>query len=175
MPELLRRLEVMGLPFAARDAYTTFWTRKRLGVPKTHVNDALCIGAPDALVSLPALKTVMRSTGHGDRQMLRPPDRHGTPRGQPYWDYCALPHQRQGFTSCPGHRSRRKRVSGIASGDLVRLRHRRHGLLRGYAVLNKARGRVVVTPEGKPVSVKADDAVLLARNNGYRSAREVNT
>lgn len=174
VPELLRRLEAMGLPTSMPDAYTTSWTRKRLGVPKTHVNDALCIGAPDALAYLPDRKTVVRSVGRGDRQMLRPSDRHGNPRGRGYRAYCALPRQRQGYISCPGHRSRHKLMSGIASGDLVRLRHSRHGVLRGYAALDKARGRVAVAHEGKPVSVKANLVTLLARNNGYRVATEAN-
>ena len=168
VPELLRRLDVMVIPVAEYDAYTTSWTRRRLRVGKTHVNDALCIGAPDALTLLPDRKTVVRSVGHGDRQMLRPADRHGNPRGQGYRDYCALPRQRQGYTTCPGHRSRRKQVRGIASGDLVRLRHRRHGLVRGYAALTA--GRVAVSHEAKPVRVA--DVVLLAKNNGYRIVTE---
>ena len=172
VPELLRRLEAMGLPVAEHDAYTTSWTRKRLGVPKTHVNDALCIGTPNALTYLPAIKTVVKSVGHGDRQMLRPSDRHGNPRGQGYRDYCRLPRQRQGYTRCPGHRSRRKQLKGLASGDLVQFRHRRHGLVRGYAALTG--GRVAVPHAGKPVSVRAQDAVLLARNHGYRVSIETN-
>lgn len=166
VPELLRRLRAMGMPTAEYDAYTTSWTRRRLGVPKTHVNDALCVGAPDAVAMQFPLKTVVRSSGHGDRQMLRPADRHGNPRGQGYRRYCALNRQRQGYTSCPGHRSRRKQLRGISSGDLVRIRHRRHGVIRGYAALTS--GRVAVQHEGKPVSVRAEDAVLLARNHGYR-------
>ena len=172
VPELLRRLEAMGLPTAEYDAYTTSWTRRRLEVPETHVNDALCVGAPDALSYLPERKTVARSTGHGDRQMLRPADRHGNPRGKGYRRYCALPRQQQGYTSCAGHRSRGKHLRGIASGDLVRLSHRRHGVLEGYAALTS--GRVAVTHEGRPVSVKVTDAILLARNHGYRVTTEAN-
>jgi len=174
VPELLRRLEAMGLPTAEYDAYATSWNRKNLRVMKTHVNDALCVGRIERLAYLPAVRMIVRSVGHGDRQMLRPPDRHGNPRGQGYRDYCALPRQRQGYISCPGHRSRSKQLRGLASGDLVQLRHRTHGLLRGYAVLDKARGRVAVTHEGKPVSVKADAVTLLARNNGYRVSTETN-
>ncbi len=172
VPELLRRLEAMDMPVSAHDAYTTSWTRRRLGVTKTHVNDALCVGAPDALAYLPECKTVARSTGHGDRQMLRPPDRHGNPRGRGYRAYCALPRQQQGYTGCPGHRSRAKQTRGIASGDLVRLTHRRYGVLQGYAALTS--GRVAVTHDGKQVSVKAEAAMLLARNHGYRVAEETN-
>ena len=172
VPELLRRIERMGLPVSTHDAYTTSWTRKRLRVPKTHVNDALCIGAPDALEYLPHRKTVVRAVGHGDRQMLRPADRHGNPRGLGYQDYCRLSRQQQGYTSCPGHRSRRKQLRGITSGDLVQIKHRRHGLLRGYAALTS--GRIAVMHEGKPVSVRAQDAVLLSRNHGYRVSTETN-
>ena len=175
VPELLRRLEAMDMPIAEYDAYTTSWTRRRLGVPKTHVNDALCIGAPDVLTYLPDRKTVVRSVGHGDRQMLRPSDRHGNPRGRGYRSYCALPRQQQGYTSCPGHRSRSKQLRGLASGDLVQFSHRRHGLLRGYAALDKRKSRVGVSHAGRIVSVKAQDAVLLARNNGYRVAQEANS
>ena len=174
VPELLRRLGQMGLPATEHDAYTTSWTRRRLGVPKTHVNDALCVGSPNEIEVIPATRTVVRSVGHGDRQMLRPSDRHGNPRGQPYRDYYALSRQRQGYTRCPGHRFRSKQIRGMASGDLVQFRHRRHGLLRGYAVLEKARARVAVSHEGKPVSVKADAVTLLARNNGYRISVEQN-
>ena len=174
VPELLRRLEQMELPTAEYDAYTTSWTRRRLGVPKTHVNDALCVGAPDAVTMLPPLKIVIRSTGHGDRQMLRPADRHGNPRGQGYRRYCALSRQQQGYTSCPGHRERRKQLRGLASGDLARLTHRKHGVLSGYAVLDKKGGRVGMQHEGRQVSVRAEDAVLLARNNGYRVSTEPN-
>ena len=174
IPALIGRVEQMGLPVSTHDAYTTSWTRNRLEIPKTHVNDALCIGAPTTLTHIPNRKTLVRATGRGDRQMLRPPDRHGNPRGQGYREYCALDRQRQGYTSCPGHRDRRKVLGGIASGDLVRIDHPKRGVLRGYAVLDKKRGRVAVTQDGKPVSVKAKDAVLLAHNHGYRVSTEAN-
>ena len=60
------------------------------------------------------------------------------------------------------------------SRDLVQIRHRRLGLVRGYAVLHKRRGRVAVTHEGNQVSVKAQDAVLPASNPGYRVSIETN-
>ena len=168
VPALIGKVEQMGLPVSTHDAYTTSWTRNRLDIPKTHVNDALCIGSPDALGVIPESKTLIRATGHGDRQMLRAPDRHGNPRGQGYRDYCALDRERQGYTSCPGHRSRRKLLRGIASGDFVQLHHRKRGVFKGYAALDKKRGRVAVTVDNKPVSVMAKDVVLLAHNHGYR-------
>ncbi len=174
VPVLLNILEDMGLPVAKYDAYTTSWTRCRLDVRKTHVNDALCIGAPGTITLIPDQKVVAIATGHGDRQMLRPPDRHGNPRGQGYRDYCALTRRQQGYTSCPGHRSGSKHVAGIASGDLVRLAHKKQGVLLGYASLDKKRSRVAVTHDGKLASVRRQDASLLARNHGYRVSIETN-
>ncbi len=174
VPALIGRVERMGLPVSIHDAYTTSWTRNRLSIAKTHVNDALCIGVPKGLTHAPNNKTLVRAVGHGDRQMLRPADRHGNPRGKGYRDYCALSRQRQGYTGCPGHRDRRKMLKGIASGDLVGIAHPNWGTLRGYAALDKKRGRVAVTRDGKPVSVMTKDAVLLARNHGYRVSTEDN-
>ena len=174
VPELIRRITALGLLVSTYDAYTTSWTRRRLGLSKSHANDALCVGAPWALSYLPESKMLARATGHGDRQMLRPADKHGNPRGQGYRRYCAMDRQEQGYTPCPGHRSSSKRVRGIASGDLVRLKHKKHGILQGYAALDKARGRVAVSYNGKPVSVMAKDTVLLGRNHGYRVSVEPN-
>ena len=77
VPQLIQAIEDMGLPVGEYDAYTTSWTRKRLRVPKTHVNDALCVGALGSAIDMPERKVLATAVGHGDRQMLRPSDRHG--------------------------------------------------------------------------------------------------
>lgn len=168
LPELLRRLHAGGYSVSGHDSYTTSWTRRKLGLTKTHANDALCLGGPDNLCLLPHHTMVIQATGHGDRQMLRPPDRHGNPRGRGYRDYCALPRQRQGYTSCPGHRDPRRRLGRIASGDLVRLSHPKHRILTGYGALDKRKSRVALTSGGRVVSVRISQAQLLGRNHGYR-------
>ena len=173
LPELLRRLGDTGLSISTHDAYTTSWTRNQLGVEKTHVNDALCLGRPGNVV-VPDIKLVVQATGHGDRQMLRPPDRHGNPRGQGYRDYCALSRQQQGYTRCPGHRAHARRIASIASGDLVRFGHSKYGTLTGYAALDKKKNRVGVTHDGRIVSVKAEAATLVARSTGYRASAAEN-
>ena len=175
LPELLRRLRAEGYSVSAHDAYTTSWTRGKLGIPKTHALDALCLGSPESVAPLPHNSFVIQATGHGDRQMLRPPDRHGNPRGQQYRDYCALPRQRQGYTSCPGHRDPRRRLGGIGSGDLVRFTHPGRGVLVGYGALDKRKKRVGLTSDGRPVSVRTSQARLLSRNNGYRILTETNS
>ena len=175
LPELLRRLRETRIAVSAHDSYTTSWTRRRLGLAKTHANDALCLGSPGRLRLMPKHTLVVQATGHGDRQMLRPPDRHGNPRGRGYRDYCALPRQKQGYTSCPGHRNRRRRVGSIASGDLVRITHPRHGVLTGYGALDKRKGRVALTNDDRAVSVRTSRARLLGRNHGYRLRTEPNS
>ena len=174
VPELLRRLRTLGPAVTTHDAYTTSWTRNRLGVPKTHVNDALCLGAPARLEGVPDRKLVARATGHGDRQMLRPADRHGNPRGRSYRDYCALPRQQQGYTRCPGHRGVAKLSGAIGSGDLVRFRHPRHGEVVGYGSLVDNKTGVAIKHNSKQVSIRVGDATLLAHNHGYRIVTEEN-
>ena len=168
LPELLRKLGGLGFTVSKRDSYTTSWTRRRFGVAKTHANDALCQGSPNQLALLPHHTLVIQATGHGDRQMLRPQDRHGNPRGRGYRDYCALSRQRQGYTSCPGHRDPRRRVDGVGSGDLIRFTHPRHGTLTGYGALDKRKSRVPLKHDGRLVSVGTPQAQLLSRNHGYR-------
>ena len=174
VPELLRRLRTLGPAVTTHDAYTTSWTRNRLGVPKTHVNDALCLGAPASLEGIPGRKLVVRATGHGDRQMLRPPDRHGNPRGRGYRAYCALPRQQQGYTRCPGHRVVAKLSGAMGSGDLVRFRHRRHGTVVGHGALVSNKTRVAINHACMQVSVRVEVATLLARSNGYKALAEEN-
>ena len=168
LPELLRRLRDTGLSVSAHDAYTTSWTRRRLGVSKTHANDALCLGSPESVAFLPNQTLVAQATGHGDRQMLRPPDRHGNPRGRGYRAYCALTRQKQGYTACPGHRDPRRRVGGIGSGDLIRFSHPKHGILTGHGALISNKTRVALAHSGRSVSVRISQVQLLSRNHGYR-------
>ena len=168
LPELLRRLRETGPSVSSHDSYTTSYTRRRLGIPKTHALDALCLGSPGRIGLLPNHTLIVQAVGNGDRQMLRPPDKHGNPRGHGYRDYCALPRQRQGYTSCPGHRNPRRRVDGTASGDLVRFAHPKHGILTGHGALDKRKNRVALRHGGKPVSVRTSLAQLLSRNHGYR-------
>ena len=73
---LLRRgLEGMRVPVEESDAISTAYTRKVLGIKKTHANDAACLGDPEKLINVPTEVTVVRSAGHGRRQMLSTPSK----------------------------------------------------------------------------------------------------
>ena len=173
VPLLREALLDTGLPVTETDAVTTAWTRKKLGIPKTSVNDAACLGGPEGINAVPERITVLESVGHGSRQMLTSPSRYGTPRykpgptgkSSPYRAYCRMPRSIQGFTTTPGHKLRRRRIGGITSGDLIRYFHKKDGPVEGYATLEKAKSRA--SASGRK-SVHTSRVTLLARGNGYR-------
>ena len=170
---LRQHLSETGLPLVEHDAVSTAYTRRRLRITKSHVNDAACLGDPLEVRNVPERVTLVSSVGHGRRQMLWPPDKHGSPRhkkgnagrNSPYRRYCRLPRDQQGFATTPGHRSRQRRVYGICSGDLVRYQHTKHGTVQGHAGLIHGNTAVSVAAGG---SVQVRKCSLLARTNGYR-------
>ena len=179
MPALLAGLEQTGLPISRHDAIATAQTRRRLGIAKTHVNDAAVLGEPKGIANIPERVTTITSVGHGSRQMLTSRSKYGTPRYEEgakgkhgrYRTWCRLSRSQQGYTTMPGNKLRQGRAYGISSGDLIRYRHKDDGDLMGYAKL--ANRNVRVGTKGKK-SVLVQSATLLARNNGYRHGRYPN-
>lgn len=137
LPEFLRRLGELGLPVNCHDRYTTARIRNSLNSPKTHVKDTPCLGIPVSIERSLDAMTMVSVTDHGDRQMLRPTDRHGNPRGQGYRRFCALARQAQRSTRYQGHRAHQRRLGSIPSGGLMRFRHHIHGPLTGCAAPDK--------------------------------------
>ena len=180
IPLLGEALVQTGLPLRETDAVSTAHARKELHIPKTHVNDALCLGEPRRVRNLPERITIIRAVGHGRRQMLWPPNKYGTPRYREgaagrnslYRAYCRMPRSQQGFTTTPGHKLRETRHQGISSGDLVSYQHPVGGPTKGYAVLTNRNSRVGI---GNGRTVQAGEAKLLARANGYRRTTATNT
>ena len=180
IPLLREALVQTGLPLRETDAVSTAHTRKELGIPKSHVNDALCLGEPRHVRNLPERITIIRAVGHGRRQMLWPPNKYGTPRYKEgaagrnslYRAYCRMPRSQQGFTTTPGHKLRETRRQGISSGDLVSYQHPVDGPTKGYAGLTSRNTRVRT---GNSRTVQTGQATLLARGNGYRLGQGTNT
>ena len=178
---LRRELKGQGLPIWESDAISTAYTRKVLGVKKTHTNDAACLGCPEKLTNLPEEVTVVRSVGHGRRQMLTPPSEHGTPRykaghegrNSPYRAYCRLAREVQGFTTMPGHKLRQRRTGGITSGDLIQYTHPVLGAVTGSAGVTNSKGKTRAGVSGMR-NMKIGAVTLLGRNNGYRYERGPN-
>ena len=136
-------LKQLEIPVEENDAVSTAYTRKRLGIPKTHANDAACLGNPGKVLNIPEEVTVIRSIGHGKRQMLTHLNQYGTPRykagpegrNSTYRAYCRLQRDIQGYMTMPGHKLRQRRAQGITTGDLIRYSHPKDGKIKGYATL----------------------------------------
>ena len=105
MPLLITRLKNDVLSTIEHDAVTTAHTRYRLGIQKTHVNDAACLGEPSAISNVPDTIHVIEAVGHCRRRMLWSASKHGTPRYKPgvegknsaYRVYCRLSRDSQGL------------------------------------------------------------------------------
>jgi 5-methylcytosine-specific restriction endonuclease McrA len=141
---LCARLEAAGFALRTWTGGRTRWNRSRFEVPKTHALDALCVGALAGVTGtdLPVLDISARGRGMRWRTRLT---RFGFPRG-----YCL----------------RAKRVTGLATGDLVRAvvpsgKHR--GVQVGRVAI-RARGFVRVGPAD---GIAARHCAVLQRADGY--------
>lgn len=68
---LFNALKLTGLPVQTGSGGQTKYNRYRLELPKTHYLDAACVGEIDKLVVLTTQPLLIRSNGHGTRQMCR--------------------------------------------------------------------------------------------------------
>ena len=70
--KLFNSLKELGLSVTTGSGGLTKFNRKRLNVPKTHWQDASCVGqTPDNLVFKTNQPLLIKATGHGTRQMCR--------------------------------------------------------------------------------------------------------
>ena len=123
----------------------TRWNRARLGIAKTHANDALCVGEI-AGVKLLRLKTLrIKATGRGE--------------------HCRTNWTAEGFPR--GYKMRQKQVRGFKTGDLVRAEVPEPLTTAGIHL-----GRVAVRASGsfrvgKVDGIHARYGVLVQRADGY--------
>lgn len=96
---LYQRLKSTGLPVECATGARTKYNRAKLGLPKTHYYDALCVGesVPEGLVIRQKYVQVWSAVGRGTRRMCNA-DGHGFP---------------------VSHRARQKAHFGFVTGDLV--------------------------------------------------------
>jgi 5-methylcytosine-specific restriction endonuclease McrA len=95
---LLNRLKLTELPVSTGSGSLTKFNRSRLGLPKTHWLDAACVGVVETLEVLISQPLLIKSQGHGTRQMCGT-DKYGFPTR---------------------HRTNKKVHFGFQTGDLVR-------------------------------------------------------
>ena len=145
----------MGLPVETGSGGLTKYNRTRLGLPKSHVFDALCVGSVDSATVLTSDVLRVRCTGRGQYARTLP-DKYGFPRAY-------LPRNKQFF--------------GFSTGDIVRAvvpkgkykgRWTGRVAVRGSGWFALSTGKN--TPDGKKerVNIKWDTCKILERNNGYQ-------
>lgn len=77
---LFDELKGTGLPLETGSGGRTKWNRSRLGIPKTHALDAVCVGEVREVLSWRRPTLTIKSTGRGSYQRTRL-DKFGFPRG----------------------------------------------------------------------------------------------
>jgi len=142
---LVEALGRVGLPVGTWTGGRTRWNRARLGIEKTHANDALCVGEI-AGVTLGRLKTLrIKATGRGE--------------------HCRTNWTAEGFPR--GYKMRQKQVRGFKTGDLVRAEVSVPLKTAGIHL-----GRVAVRTSGsfrvgKVDGINARYCILVQRADGY--------
>ncbi len=145
---LLEALKATGLPVETGSGGRTKWNRSRLGIPKTHALDAVCVGDVDRIEGwqMPAL--TIKATGRGRYSRTRL-TRHGFPRG------CLM---------------RCKRVWGFQTGDLVRATvpaGKKVGVYIGRVAVRASGSFNVQTLQEVVQGIHARHCSLLQRADGY--------
>jgi len=152
---LLQEMRSLGLPVETGSGGLTKYNRTRLGLPKSHVFDALCVGSVDSATVLTSDVLRVRCTGRGQYARTLP-DKYGFPRAY-------LPRNKQFF--------------GFSTGDIVRAvvpKGKYKGRWTGRMAVRESGWFALSTgkntPDGKKerVNVKWDTCTILERNNGYQ-------
>ena len=150
---LAERLKATGLPVELASGGRTKFNRVRLGLPKTHALDAVCVGQMDGVQGWqvhgwrkPVLQ--IRCTGRGSYQRTRL-DKFGFPRG---------------------YLMRSKAVAGFATGDLVKAvvpAGAKQGCHRGRVAVRATGSFNIQTREGVVQGIHHRHCKVLQRGDGY--------
>ena len=92
------------------------------------------------------------------------PDKHGTPKGKGYREYCKLTRKIQKELPTPSHKKREKRVGGVATGDYVVFNHR-GAIVHGHGTISHEQ---VALTKPKWKSIRATWATVLERSHGHQ-------
>jgi len=151
---IFERLKETGLPVECGTGSRTKFNRKRLGLPKTHWGDAVCVGVsvPNRIIG-PSSVLNITATGHGNRQMC------GT-------DRCGFPIR---------HRTRLKRHFGFQTGDMVRATvpsGKRAGTHVGRVLCRSTGNFDIQTRMGRVTGISHRYCRTIHRQDGYRYSIE---
>jgi hypothetical protein len=149
---LANALRANGLPVELASGGRTKFNRTRLGIPKTHALDAVCVGEVAAAHAWQKPTLAVKCTGRGSYQRTRL-DRYGFPRG---------------------YLTRSRRVQGFQTGDLVRAdvpSGRNAGIHVGRVAV-RATGSFNIQSAGEVVQgIAHRHCRLIQRSDGYGYSR----
>jgi 5-methylcytosine-specific restriction endonuclease McrA len=145
---LAGRLKSTGLPVELASGGQTKFNRVRLGVPKRHALDAVCVGELDWVQGWQAPILQIKCSGRGSYQRTRL-DKFGFPRG---------------------YLMRSKAVNGFATGDLVKAtvtQGKKQGCYRGRVAVRATGSFNIQTSEGVVQGISHRHCKVLQRGDGY--------
>ena len=161
---LVKRLQSRGLIITTTTGADTAHTRKQLGIPKTHADDAACCGTEQAVTQLrePAK---LKAIGHGRRKQIK-----GLPETA-YLRWRLKPRAERRQIPCPGHAQHSNDVYGIQTGDLAKVLGRK-GWVQGRAQVEAGQNRVRVKNRTCTASSSRSSHLRrLAPGNGYTESK----
>ena len=175
MPAMLRVLETTGLPVTTSDGASTAYTRKQLGIPKTHVNDAACLDLPGEVNNHSGPVTVLKRQRRHSRQSVNC-NAAGSPAGKEFPAYSRLPREKQGYTTPPAHSVGPRRLRGIRTGDIVRIDHASGQTFIGRTTLNLKKRQVKIKTKGSStVSATPPKSRLITHGGRWTASRPQST
>ncbi|TSI12470.1 RNA-guided endonuclease IscB [Brevibacterium aurantiacum] len=141
-------LMTTGLYVVASSGGRTKFNRSRLGVPKEHCLDALCVGDVDSVGQWPDHRLTIATTGRGLHQRTQP-NKYGFPRS---------------------YRTRRKVHYGFITGDFVHAivpRGKNAGTHVGRAAVRKSGSFDITTTAGTRQGIRYKYVTLIQRGDGF--------
>ncbi|MDD2727588.1 RNA-guided endonuclease IscB [Malikia sp.] len=145
---LAQALKATGLPVELASGGRTKFNRARLGIPKTHALDAVCVGSLAAIAHWQRPTLMIKATGRGSYQRTRL-NKFGFPRG---------------------YLMRTKRVKGFGTGDLVKATvptGKKVGCYTGRVAVRATGSFNIQTGSEVVQGVSHRHCRLIQRNDGY--------
>ena len=172
---MLRVLESTGLPVTTSDGASTAFTRKKLGIPKTHINDAACLDLPTEVSNHSGPATVLKRQRRHSRQSVNC-NAAGSPAGKEFPAYSQLPRSKQGYTTPPAHSVGPRRLNSIRTGDIVRIDHESGQTFFGRTTLDLKKRQVKIKTKGSStVSATPPKSRLIAHVGRWNTSRGKST
>ena len=145
---LHQRLKTTGLPVTTGSGGLTKYNRARLGIPKSHVLDATCVGSVSTVTGWQKPTLAIKATGRGSYQRTRL-DAFGFPRG---------------------YLTRSKSSFGFQTGDMVKAvvtTGKKAGTYLGRVAIRASGSFNIQTATGLVQSIHHRFCVLVQRGDGY--------